>query len=246
MKKILYSGFVALAISISFVQQAGASSGDARSFALGGASTGLSNDAFTVLHNPAGMVNLKWGSFILPLSPSLYTTNNLGWSNFINKTVSTATFAGIFDEMKKTNNASIKIDNTSIIPIFGFSGKPFTGLNVLGQPVAFGLNVWAKAQADVNLDISSGMLTIANELVNAGTEGLNISKQLSDSSTQLNGILQKFNELSPKFSSLTSSASLTNMDSVAKDLKDMQSSTLTPLITEGKTTIDSFKTKFNR
>lgn len=247
MKKFVYVGFIALAISLASIQQANAS-GDARGIALGGSSVGIADDAFTVLNNPAGMVNLGWGSFILPLSPSIYTVNPFGWNNLINASkpstseVNAKLFAPFIDYAIKNN--SLRMELTSVEPILGYSGKPFSNLKVLGESVAFGINVWAKAGSDINLTFSSGIPQIGNEVLNAGLEGLNVSKKLTDSSNDLNGIMKDFNSLTDKFNSLTNSGniSIDNIDSVAKEFKSIQSTTLTPLISQGKTTIETFKT----
>src|SRR5688572_10572933 len=70
MKKFVALGVAFLSFSLSLSQIAAAEMVDARSVALGGTTLGSPNGAFSPLRNPASMVDLGWGSFILPFSPS--------------------------------------------------------------------------------------------------------------------------------------------------------------------------------
>jgi hypothetical protein len=243
MKKFVAFGVAFLSLSLSLSQIANAENVDARSVALGGTTLGQENGAFAPLRNPASMVDIGWGAFILPFSPVVNVgANTNSFNAFIPPggpgTAPNSYINNLIDGFLKTPNA--RLEAQSVAPIVGFSGSPFGNLMIQGKPFAFGINLWAKASAFGNSTMSPGLATAVQK-----------SSDLFDSFTKIqanSGTMTKtFQSLGtgsgifPDFEKLNSNDSNQRSTGVSES-ENFQSKVLQPFI-NGVTALDQGSTK---
>jgi hypothetical protein len=245
MKKFVAFGVAFLSFSLSLSGLAQAENVDARSVALGGTTMGLANGAFAALRNPASMIDVGWGSFILPFSPTINVGANTNTFNAFIPPGGPGTnqdnyIKNLIDSFTKTPNA--RLEAQSVVPILGFTGTPFTNLSVMGKPFAFGVNLWGKASAVGSSTFSPGL---ANAISKAGSlfESFN---NIQTNSTNLSGQFQSLSagsSIFPDFSKL-SSANEAQRSSGVTESSNFQKNVLQPFIT-GVTALDQGSTQIS-
>lgn len=240
MRKISYLSASILSILVLSTTAKAESNVDARSVGLGGTTIGQANNAFAPLRNPASMVDIGSMNFMLPISPVLSIGNTAkpinAFTGLIGSKDMTAGALDIVSGFFQTDSSRLEVQST--LPILGFSGSPFKNVNIMGKPVAFGLNLWGRAVANVNFNSSKGigeLLANSPTLFNSFTE---IQKQSAEISSSLAGVtnltipnLQNFQNINP-----------TNQESVnvaISEVETFQKNSLKPLIASSDTAVNS-------
>ncbi|MBC7473482.1 MAG: hypothetical protein H7263_04270 [Candidatus Sericytochromatia bacterium] len=234
-KVVIHSIITSLTLSISHIAKA--EMVDAKSIALGGTTIGLADNAFAPLRNPAAMVDLGWGSFILPLSPAFSFGNNVGSfsaASDLFKGNNNNSNTSFFDNL--SNNSNSRIDIQGFLPLIGYSGKPFKNAIVMGKPIALGINIWGRAVGSANLNLSKGLAELISNYPSLISSVQNIQQSLS-----LNSLSNLANLKIPdinKFSSFdtTNKAAI---NAVADEVEMFQKDTLQPAILQSDTLITS-------
>lgn len=235
------TNYLSLAIaSILLCTNSYAETVDARSAGLGGTTLGQANNAFAPLRNPASMVDIGWGTFMLPLSPVINIGNNSKPINSFtaligNKDIASASIdlaSGFF------NTESSRLEIQGVFPLLGFSGAPIKNFAIMGQPVAFGLNLWGRGVARANFTSSKGLGELLSNSPTLFSSFNEIQQQSNNISAQFSGVssltipnVEKFRNLNPNNQS--------EVNAVINEIESFQTSTLKPLIASSDTSITS-------
>ncbi|RYX98765.1 hypothetical protein EON78_04660, partial [bacterium] len=219
---------------------------DAASAGLGGTTMGQSNNAFAPMRNPASMVDVGWGSFVLPFSPVInFGSTSKPLSSFTgligNSNLGSASLdlvSGFF----KTDASRVEIQG--FLPILGFTGAPSKNFAIMGRPISFGVNLWGRAVTTANFSSSKGL----GALISNSPGLFNSVNELQTQSSSINSQFSGINSLNIPDASQFKSVNPNNKEDVERVITEVQSfqnNTLKPIITDSDSAVNSISQTTN-